>query len=72
MSSPQNGEPIYTCPMHKSVRQSEPGKCPQCNMALLPEGARFAMLRHILSNPLPMMVMGAIVVVMVIAAMMMR
>ena len=54
MSTPQTGEQIYTCPMHKDVRQAGPGKCPKCGMALLPEGARFAMVRHMLSNPLPL------------------
>jgi len=72
MSAPQNGEQIYTCPMHKDVRQAGPGKCPHCGMALLPEGARFAMVRHMFSSPLPLMVMGAIMVVLMIAAMMTR
>ena len=72
MSSLQDGEQIYTCPMHKNVRQDGPGKCPHCGMALLPEGIRFAMVRHILSNPLPLVVMGAIMVVLAIAATMMR
>jgi P-type Cu+ transporter len=36
MSEPQQtGEPVYTCPMHKDVRQAGPGKCPHCGMALL-------------------------------------
>jgi hypothetical protein len=58
--------------MHKDVRQAGPGKCPKCGMALLPEGTRFAMLRHMFSNPLPLIVMGAIMVVLMIAAMMTR
>lgn len=29
---------IYTCPMHPDVRQEGPGSCPQCGMALEPEG----------------------------------
>jgi len=37
---------VYTCPMHSAVRQPQPGKCPSCGMALLPEGTRFAFLRH--------------------------
>jgi hypothetical protein len=41
-------------------------------MALLPEGARFAMVRHMFSNPLHLAVMGAIMVVLMIAAMMTR
>ncbi len=27
---------FYTCPMHPSVKQPEPGKCPICGMALTP------------------------------------
>ncbi len=72
MSSPQQGERIYICPMHKAVRQAGPGKCPTCGMALQPEGARFGMVRHMFSNPLPLLLMGAIMVVLMIAAMMMR
>jgi len=72
MSSQPSGGQIYICPMHKDVRQAGPGKCPQCGMALLPEGTRFAMFRHMFSNPLPLMVMGAIMVVLMIAAMMTR
>jgi Heavy metal binding domain len=72
MSAPQNGEQIYTCPMHKDVRQAGPGKCPHCGMALLPVGARFAIIRHMFSNPLPLMVMGAIMIVLMIAAVMTR
>lgn len=26
--------PVYTCPMHPEVRQSQPGSCPKCGMAL--------------------------------------
>ncbi|MCW8444467.1 copper-translocating P-type ATPase [Fluoribacter gormanii] len=29
---------IYTCPMHPEIRQSAPGSCPICGMALEPEG----------------------------------
>ncbi len=29
---------IYTCPMHPQIRQSTPGGCPICGMALEPEG----------------------------------
>ncbi|MCE0722923.1 MULTISPECIES: copper-transporting P-type ATPase [Legionella] len=28
---------IYTCPMHPEIRQSDPGNCPICGMALEPE-----------------------------------
>ena len=29
---------IYTCPMHPQIRQSQPGNCPICGMALEPVG----------------------------------
>ena len=31
------GARSYVCPMHPEVRQSEPGACPKCGMALEPE-----------------------------------
>jgi len=39
MAEPQARKPgaIYTCPMHPEVRQSSPGSCPKCGMALEPE-----------------------------------
>ncbi|MFY9600557.1 MAG: heavy metal-binding domain-containing protein, partial [Pseudolabrys sp.] len=33
----------YICPMHASIRQASPGKCPKCGMALVPENARFGL-----------------------------
>jgi hypothetical protein len=71
MSAQQTGGQVYTCPMHKDVRQSGPGKCPHCGMALLPEGARFRMVRHMLSNPMHLVVMAAVMVALMAAAMMM-
>jgi hypothetical protein len=42
-------------------------------MNLLPEGTRFAMLRHIVSNPVHLVIMGAaMLALMAIAMMMMR
>ncbi len=29
-----NAASVYTCPMHKDVKMSTPGKCPKCSMAL--------------------------------------
>ena len=29
---------VYTCTMHPEVRQDHPGRCPKCNMHLVPEG----------------------------------
>lgn len=33
-STPSAQPVIYTCPMHPSIRQDHPGKCPLCGMAL--------------------------------------
>lgn len=60
MSSPQTGAKIYTCPMHRSVRQAGPGACPVCGMALLPEGTRFAIVRHMLSSPMHIAAMAVV------------
>lgn len=30
---------IYTCPMHPEVTQRGPGKCPKCQMALVPQSS---------------------------------
>lgn len=32
------GNIVYTCSMHPSVRQNEPGNCPICGMELIPAG----------------------------------
>lgn len=29
---------VYVCPMHAEVRQNHPGRCPKCQMDLVPEG----------------------------------
>lgn len=34
----EQGEIVYTCSMHPSVRQNEPGNCPICGMELIPVG----------------------------------
>ena len=36
MSVSESEEAIYTCPMHPEIRQSTPGDCPICGMALEP------------------------------------
>jgi hypothetical protein len=56
--------------MHREVRLSEAGKCPKCGMALYPEDARFALLRHMVSNPLHLAVMLAAMFALMAAAMM--
>jgi hypothetical protein len=53
---------VYTCPMHRNVREEQAGKCPECGMDLLPEGTRFGMLRHIAKSPL---MIAAMVIVMI-------
>ena len=70
MSASHTDGPIYICPMHKNVRQSGPGKCPQCGMALMPEGTRFAIIKHMMSGPMPF-VMGAVMLAITAAVMMM-
>jgi hypothetical protein len=60
---------IYTCPMHPKVREPSPGKCQQCGMALLPEGTRFALLRHMLT-PLHLAIMAVVMIAVMVAAMM--
>ncbi len=66
-----NRATAYICPMHSGVRQAGPGKCPKCGMDLLPEGTRFGLLRHMISNPFHVAVMAALMVALTVAAMMM-
>jgi len=54
----QDAGRFYLCPMHSDVRQADPGKCPKCGMDLLPEGTRFAMLRHMSKSPMMIVVMA--------------
>jgi len=61
---------VYLCPMHSEIRQPIPGKCPKCGMDLLPEGTRFGLLRHMICNPLHLVVMVALMAALMAAAMM--
>jgi hypothetical protein len=72
MNKAQDVGQVYLCPMHPEVRQPSPGKCPKCGMDLLPEGARFGMLRHMAKNPLMVIIMIAVMVAIMAAIMMMR
>jgi len=72
MNQPEKSTKVFLCPMHPDVRQSAPGKCPKCNMDLLPEGTRFGMLRHLSQNPVMVVVMIAVMVAIMAALMMMR
>jgi hypothetical protein len=62
----------YFCPMHKQVRQPFAGKCSKCGMELVPEGTRFALLRHMASNPMHLAIMAGVMLAIMAAAMMMR
>jgi 1-acyl-sn-glycerol-3-phosphate acyltransferase len=64
-----NRPQIYVCPMHADVREPAAGKCPECGMGLLPEGTRFAMLRHMASNPFHLAVMAGVMLALMAAAM---
>jgi len=72
MTQGQGAPKLYLCPMHPDVRQPNSGKCPKCGMDLLPEGTKFAMLRHIISYPVHLIVMGAVMLALMAASMMMR
>lgn len=73
MSNTQAGTTVYTCPMHPAVRRPGPGTCPDCGMALLPEGTRFAIVRHMLSSPMHIAVMAVVMLgIMAVIMMMMR
>ena len=56
--------------MHADVRSANPGKCPQCGMALVAENARFPMLEHVLANPVHLAVMVLVMLALMAGAMM--
>jgi Heavy metal binding domain len=61
----------YICPMHGEIRQSDPGRCPQCGMYRIADGTPFTMLWHIASNPTQIVFMTAVMVAIMAAMMMM-
>jgi Heavy metal binding domain len=61
----------FFCPMHADVHALSPGKCPKCGMDLLPDGTRFGLLRHMISSPLHLAVMAAVMIAIMAAVMMM-
>jgi len=68
-----SSDAAYICPMHPAVRQATPGTCPTCGMALVPERARFRLLRHMVGSPLHLFVMiAAMLVLMALAMLLMR
>jgi heavy metal-binding protein len=72
MGDINNSGSIYICPIHPSVRQSSPGKCPKCGMALVPESARFALLRHMANNPVHLIVMALVMLAVMSAVMIIK
>jgi Heavy metal binding domain len=66
-----NVRAAYVCPMHAGVRQLSPGRCTKCGMNLVPEGTRFALLRHMFSSPLHLAIMAGVMVAGMAAAMLM-
>jgi hypothetical protein len=57
--------------MHPQVRQGKPGRCLQCDMPLLPEGTRFARLRHMMANPIHLAVFGVVLTALALTAVLM-
>lgn len=72
MTQDKGSGSLYFCPMDTEVRQPTLGKCPKCGMDLLPEGTGFAMLRHMIKNPLMVIIMVVVMVALMAAIMMMR
>lgn len=71
MNQRQEEGQVYLCPMHSTVRQQTPGKCPKCGMDLVLAGTRFGLLRHMFSSPLHIVIMVAVMVAAMAAVMMM-
>jgi hypothetical protein len=57
--------------MHTDVREGAAGTCRKCGMALLPEGTRFALLRHMMT-PLHVSIMVGVMIVVMAVVMMVR
>jgi len=65
----QTDASAYYCPMHADVRQAAPGQCSKCGMDLVPEGARFGLLRHMLGQAWHLALMIAAMLALMAAAM---
>ncbi|HEX7670344.1 MAG TPA: heavy metal-binding domain-containing protein [Polyangiaceae bacterium] len=59
----------YLCPMHREIHQPNPGQCSKCGMDLVPENARFGLIRHMLGSPEHVLIMAAAMLAIMIAAM---
>ncbi len=69
MDQRPNSPQLYVCPKHPDVRLPSPGECPTCGMALLPEGTRFGLLRHVFSSPLHLAIMTLVMLAAIAAVM---
>ena len=72
MDQSQNVERLYYCPMHAKIRRPGAAKCPMCGMDLVPEGTRFAMLRHMVQNPVVLVIMATVMLAIMVAVMVLR
>jgi hypothetical protein len=64
----QAGGQVYICPMHPQIRRTGPARCPKCDMALMPEGTRFALLRHMIASPAHLAAMGVVMASLTVTA----
>ena len=68
-----NAARAFYCPMHSDVRAVDGGQCPRCHTDLVAEGTRFAVLKHMLGDPVHIVVMvAAMIAVMGVAMILMR
>jgi hypothetical protein len=70
MAELNKSHPIYLCPMHTNIRQSFPGVCRKCGMPLVSENTHFALLQHMTSNRLHLIVMLLLILVVMASVMM--
>ena len=69
IASDAAGGQIYICPMHPQVRRIALARCPECGMALMPEGTRFALVRHMIASPAHLAAMGVVMASLAVTAM---
>jgi hypothetical protein len=63
----------FYCPMHSDVHAVDGGKCPHCHLDLVAAGTPFALVKHMLGNPLHIVLMvAAMIAVMALAMILMR
>ena len=72
MSTRLSGAVVFLCPTHAHIRESYPGRCPACGMALVPEGTRFLVLRHLNGNPSPLLLFAGVIAALLAAVILTR